>query len=586
MDRLNVFTKMVLVILLLLIPTLIFYSISNSTSVKVVEKLIHNSTSKQLSFFSKQLDNSVNQLSDFAVNMTQDPNVREFMGYSFKRTDYEEMRLYSSILEKLELYNISTTWPSNTTVFSMQEKRALSDSTAESFDPEQLRKYVIENTWQLRAQPTQGLETFYYYSVVPAVYKRFEDIHAVIEVNFPRSNIENMLDQFESVSNGQAFLFSAEHGNIITAKSGKHNNMTELQKLLLNEKLLDSGNFRVKVEGVFYELYYERVFSLGWYIVDYVPLDTILHPIRLSQINFYITISLLLAVGVVFALMLYRNVQYPIMRLIRNIERVKQGDYVTPLHTNRNKEFQYLFERFNEMTLQIRLLIEKVYEETLQSRNATLKQLQSQINPHFLYNCLSFIMNMTKLKKHDDVVMMTYHLSQYYRYVTRIETETVPLSMEMEFTLHYLKIIQMRFVQIDMEYDIPNSIKSIMIPKLLIQPIVENAIKHGVEKTGEHGRLWIRADKENGEIRVTVEDNGVGMTEEEIEVMMSQLQQPIGGDIGTGLRNVYKRLLMYFGEDAGLMVSSSESGGLKVTLYWKDLESGVSTHHDGIDDRR
>jgi two-component system sensor histidine kinase YesM len=195
-------------------------------------------------------------------------------------------------------------------------------------------------------------------------------------------------------------------------------------------------------------------------------------------------------------------------------------------------------------------------------------------------------MNMTKLKKHDDVVMMTYHLSQYYRYVTRIETETVPLSTEMEFTLHYLKIIQMRFVQIDMEYDIPESIKSIMIPKLLIQPIVENAIKHGVEKTGEHGRLWIRADKENGNIRVIVEDNGVGMTDEEIEVLMNKLQQPIGGDIGTGLRNVYKRLLMHFGEDAGLKVSSSDSGGLKVILYWKHLESVVSTHNDGIDDRR
>ncbi|TFE30866.1 cache domain-containing sensor histidine kinase [Cohnella luojiensis] len=585
MVKLNVFTKMILVILLLLIPTLIFYSISNSTSIKVVEKLIQNSTSKQLSFFSKQLDNSVNQLSDFAVNMTQDPNVREFMGYSFKRTDYEEMRLYSSILEKLELYSISTTWPSKTTVFSMQEKRALSGSTAESFDPEQLRQYVTDNTWQLRDQPAQGQETFYYYSVVPAVYKRFEDIHAVIEVNFPRSNIENMLDQYESVSNGQAFLFSADQGNIITAKSGIHNHMNELQKLLQNEKLSESGNFRVNVEGVFYELYYERVSSLGWYIVDYVPKETILHPIRLSQINFYITISLLLAVGVVFALTLYRNVQFPIMQLIRNIERVKQGDYVTPLRTNRNKEFQYLFDRFNEMTLQIRLLIEKVYEEKLQSRNATLKQLQSQINPHFLYNCLSFIMNMTKLKKHDDVVMMTYHLSQYYRYVTRIETETVPLSIEMEFTLHYLKIIQMRFVQIDMEYDIPDSIKSIMIPKLLIQPIVENAVKHGVEKTGEHGRLWIRADKENGEIRVVVEDNGVGMTDEEIEVLMSQLQQPIGGDIGTGLRNVHKRLLMHFGDDAGIKVSSSESGGLKVILYWKDVESVVSTH-DGIDDRR
>ncbi len=346
----------------------------------------------------------------------------------------------------------------------------------------------------------------------------------------------------------------------------------ELEPQLQGRELPESGNFRVSMNNISYQLYYEQVSSLGWHVVEYVPVETILQPIRSNQVQFYGTMLLLLAVAVGLVLMLYQKVQQPILKLIRNIERVKQGNYViTTLNGNGNDEFQYLFDRFNEMTLEIRQLIEKVYEERLRSRDATLKQLQSQINPHFLYNCLSFIMNMTKLKKHDDVVMMTYHLSQYYRYVTRIEVETVPLTMEMEFTKHYLKITQLRFVQIDMEYTIPDSVKDVMIPKLIIQPMIENAIKHGIEATGEPVRLHISASRDNGEIRINVEDNGIGITPDKIAGIVERMQQPLGSDMGTGLWTINQRLQMHFGEGAGIeLFESTELNGLKIVLRWKD----------------
>lgn len=563
---------MVSVILLLLIPAIVFYSYSNRTSVQVVEQLIHNSTSKQLTFLSRQLDSSVNQLSEFAVNMMHDPNVREFMGYSFMRTDYEEVRLYASILEKLELYNISTAWPSETTVYSMLEQKALSASIMESFDPQQLKERVQGGAWVYRQEPQNGEDHFYFYAIVPAFYERFEDVHAIIEVKFPSSNIETLLDRFESVSDGQAFLFSREQGHIVSGTKADRTSHDQLRTILQQESLETSGNFRVRLAHASYELYYEKVPSLGWYIVDFVPVETILQPIRNNQFSFYVTMSLLLTVGAVLALILYRNVQYPIMLLIRNIERVKQGNYVTTQLHSSNDEFQYLFDRFNEMTMQIRQLFEKVYEESLRSRDATLKQLQSQINPHFLYNCLSFIMNMTKLKKHDEVVMMTYHLSQYYRYVTRMEKQTASLSTEIEFTKHYLKIIQMRFVQIEIEYDIPQALESVRIPKLIIQPLIENAVKHGFEKTGEPGLIRITAERSGSEIRIAVEDNGAGLSEEEIRVIESHMQEPLVEDIGTGLRNVHQRMSIHFGSDAGLKLLPSELGGLKAVLHWKEME--------------
>ncbi|GAE07092.1 two-component sensor histidine kinase [Paenibacillus sp. JCM 10914] len=569
-----------MVILLFLVPALLLYAYSNRTSVSVVEKLIHDSTSKQLTFFSGQVENAVNRLSDFTVNMTQDPNVREFMGYSFIRTDYEEVRLQASILEKLELNNIASTWPSLTTVYSLLENKALTGSSITSFNPSQLKGLVTNNDWVMRYDYDNNRNYFYYYSTIPAVYDKFEDLHAVIEVKFAQDNIENMLDQFESASNGQVFLYSAETGRMIAAKKGSSSEAENLKQQLYQRGIDDNGKIRVNLNHASYELYYEQVPSLGWYVVEYVPVENILQPIRSNQSQFFATMFLLLAVAIVLALLLYRTVQQPILKLIRNIERVKQGNYVvTTLHGRRNDEFQYLFDRFNEMTLEIRQLIEKVYEEQLRSRDATLKQLQSQINPHFLYNCLGFIMNMTKLKKHEDVEMMTYHLSQYYRYVTRLETKTVPVSTEMEFTRHYLKITQLRFVKIHMEYDIPDDVKSLMIPKLLIQPIIENAIKHGIEATGEPVCLWIRATHHNGEIQIMIEDNGVGITADKIEAIMERMQQPLSNDVGTGLWNINQRLIMHFGEGAGIELFESKAlGGLQVVLRWKDTGSEADNH--------
>ncbi|RXZ84026.1 HAMP domain-containing protein [Paenibacillaceae bacterium] len=572
MFKLSIFTKMILVILLFLVPALISYTYSNQTSMDVARQLIHSSTKKQLHFFSSQLDDAVNRLSDFAVNMTQDPNVREFMGYSFIRTDYEKVRLHASILEKLELNNITSSWPSETSIYAMLEKRMLSGSSVQPFDTFPADIHLENNLWESRKDKTG--ESFYYYTMVPAVYERLEDLHMIIEVKFPYHNIVNMLDQFESASNGQIFLYSAESGEMIKGKRGRHEDLQQLKAHLQERELGTDGSFRLKVKGASYEMYYDQVPSLGWHVFEYVPVETILKPIRTNQLNFFGTMLLLLAVAVALVLLLYRKVQQPILKLIRNIERVKQGNYViTTLQKGGNDEFQYLFDHFNEMTLEIRQLIEKVYEERLRSRDATLKQLQSQINPHFLYNCLSFIMNMTKLKKHDDVVMMTYHLSQYYRYVTRMEMEIVPMSVEMEFTKHYLKIIQMRFVQIEMQYNIPDYAKDIMIPKLLIQPIIENAIKHGIERTGEPVKLHIEAYEKHDEIHIVVEDNGVGITKEKILEIMDRMQQPLGSDIGTGLWNVNQRLVMHFGEGAGIgLFESTDLGGLKVVLRWKDSE--------------
>ncbi len=149
------------------------------------------------------------------------------------------------------------------------------------------------------------------------------------------------------------------------------------------QELQHSGSITVSLNKQKYIVNYIRSESLGWYLVDIVPLESIFAPIITSRNLFYTSIGLLTAMSLLVTLLLYRNVQRPIQLLIRGVQRIKDGQYSARLKQQPNNEFDFLFISFNEMAEKIQELIEKVYKETLRSREATLKQLQSQINPHF-----------------------------------------------------------------------------------------------------------------------------------------------------------------------------------------------------------
>ncbi|MCZ4142000.1 two-component sensor histidine kinase, partial [Escherichia coli] len=163
---------------------------------------------------------------------------------------------------------------------------------------------------------------------------------------------------------------------------------------------------------------------------------------------FYGSMIFLLITGAFVAYLLYVQVQMPVKQLIRGFQRLKQEDYSVRIKPKGKNEFSFLSERFNSMVEKIQQLFEHVYLEQIHVREARLKQLQSQINPHFFYNCFSFITSMAKLKRVDAVVAMSHNLSRYYRYTTRQERDLVPLREEIEFVTCYLEIQQMRMERI------------------------------------------------------------------------------------------------------------------------------------------
>lgn len=218
------------------------------------------------------------------------------------------------------------------------------------------------------------------------------------------------------------------------------------------------------------------------------------------------------------------------------------------------------------MSEDIQTLIDKVYAEQLHAKESSLKHLQAQINPHFLYNNFAYIQSMAQLDRTKVIVAFTQHLSQYYRYTTRTEQQLTSLAEEMELIRNYLEIHRMQSERLHFHEHIEETMMSILMPRLLLQPLVENAIVHGMEGKIGKFEIVITGNRTEEGWQLIVEDNGVGMQQADLESLRHTLSLQASADRSLGLRNVHQRLRHYFGQSSGLLIEHSNLGGLRVAL--------------------
>jgi two-component system sensor histidine kinase YesM len=561
------------IVFLLLIPILLLYGYSNKVSVRVVQNEINTSYENQMTFFLSQVDAHVEQLAANTVMLSRDPTVREY-SYLHLLTDwYDSNRAHITILDKLYLQSVSDSWLPQYVLYNPDSRRFLTTDLNGSFDEAKLRNVRVG--WQYRVRKADGntlneeRREFAFYAVSPVnAYSNPGQADLIIESAFAESHLAKMLDRYKSGGKGDPFFYDSQHGTI----GSRSANEAVIGKLTRQLAGYDPGTFRsgtMDIDGREYLVKAMQSKSLGWYLVDYVPIDTITDPIISSRNLFYASTALLLGMSLLAAFLLYRHVRVPLRELMIHVQKIKRGDFSSRILYKSKNEFVFLIQRFNEMADQIQQLIETVFEEKIRSRDARLKQLQSQINPHFLYNCLFFIKNMVRIGDEEAVIRMTMSLAEYFRYSTRLEIPDARLEEEVALVNNYLTIQQLRMKRIRFEIDIPANMFGLTVPRLLLQPVVENSVVHGIEMQEDGGWIGIRGESDEDEYRIIVEDNGKGLDEEQLRSLRDKISLPMDETTGFGLWNVHQRLVFRFGEGAGLRLSPSDKGGLKVELVWK-----------------
>jgi two-component system sensor histidine kinase YesM len=567
----SLFSKLVGSLVLLLLPVLILSVYSNRVNEDVITGQLKQSNISRLSTLGTQMNHIIMQMETFSHMLLRDPNVVEFQDLSLLNTShYEQIKKKKIILDKLNLQAASTNWINDITVYSPQSKQSLSTMHGTMFNPERLRKLSEENwnfIWNLSGVGELG-------KVIHLTFEQFEggitNANAIIEIGFDMSNVIRMLDEFKAQGNGEVLFYRSREAYLTTSSMPPllfEQGLSALQSI----SLANEGDLTLKLNGTSYLLTYSDVQALDGYVVHIVPLDEILTPLRVTNQFSYLVLGLLLIVGIVVSWLLYRNVQVPLGALVKGVQQIKMGQYKSRIPLRVNNEFRLVISRFNEMAEQVQQLIENVLEQKLYAREAELKQLQSQINPHFLYNSLTYVVSMTKLGNKDAVINMAYHLSDYFRYTTRVENQLVKLSEELKNADDYLSIHRMRMKRIKYSIQVMPELLEVTVPRLILQPIIENALIHGIEGMEGDGVITITGNLSGSMYVLIVEDNGGAMTTEKVMALQRMLNgSPDDRTESCGLRNVHRRLRLRYEADSGVRLSCNAAGGLRVELRWRE----------------
>ena len=264
----------------------------------------------------------------------------------------------------------------------------------------------------------------------------------------------------------------------------------------------------------------------------------------------------------------------PIEKLMALMKRVETGDFNVNMDVHARDEIGKLSESFNLMVRRLDSSRQELYLNQQNLRKAELRTLQAQINPHFLYNTLDSICWLARADRRGEIIGTITALTRLLRIGLSKGGEVIPIRDEIEHVTNYLIIQKVRYGRIfDYEVDIPEELKGYRTMKLILQPLVENALYHGIKASGQRGSIGISAVREDGHILFRVSDTGAGMDSERLEKVVRSLHEPDGSRAeGFGLKNVNDRLRIFFGEECRLDLASGVGRGTVVSFRIPLLE--------------
>lgn len=301
-------------------------------------------------------------------------------------------------------------------------------------------------------------------------------------------------------------------------------------------------------------------------IVGVFPVSHFNSSVKESMVKIII---ILLISSLFFGLIIYLTTELLLVRvktLIKAMKQVKDGNIDVSVNVESEDEFGELGSSFNHMTLRIHDLVETVYKIQIMEKEAELKALESQINPHFLYNTLATISWVARKKDTKEVVKITNSLAKFYRLVLSNGKTLISVKEEIDIVASYLYIQKIRFEDtLDVIYEIDESIYNYRIIKNILQPIVENALKHGISDKRGHSTIIIRIKKYENQLCFKIIDDGVGMSKNRLEeVLLGTISPNVSG--GYAVKNIMERLWAYYGDAQSFQIFSRIGVGTVVTI--------------------
>jgi len=546
-----------------LVVALILYQGLSKTVMKnamVDTRQIVNQVNSNLDYYINDIVN----VASYARNLAKMSN--ELQGEEIK----ERMRVILSSRQDIETISL----------FSMEGEPLISTSESKF----RFKEEIIGQEWFTRAQG--GVGNFYFtgphaqqlfYEKYPWVVTYSQQINWVDKNKKQQEGILAIDMNFSSVSELCQLVKLGKTGYVyLIDNQGKivyHPRQQLLNSQIINE---DFDSVNAKIFGIFRSRFENRnrltiietVSLCRWRIVGVAFTDELME--GMSGFNLLLGILLLfcIIVTIIIAQLVSNWITHPIKQLEKLMQNVEKDNFRSPPMVTGNKEVQVLSESFTKMVERIRSLMEDIISTQEMKRKFELDALQAKINPHFLYNTLDSVVWMAERGDTQGVIKMIAALARLFRVSISKGHDIITIQEELEHVRSYLTIQQMRYKdKFEFSIDFEEELANCPTIKLIIQPIVENSIYHGIKYLQEMGHIDIRVyGVSNKDILIEIQDNGIGMDKKTVSTILENDGKHLSDGNGIGVRNVHQRIQLYYGRDYGLSIESEQDVGTLVRI--------------------
>jgi two-component system, sensor histidine kinase YesM len=565
----SIYARLVITFLIVMIPIyFIGFNIYN-WGISTVKTEISNAKLAQIKYYIDNLEKDIQRIKIQQSDclLSDDMNIlainTEFMN------DYDRNHLMLTLQQRLNTIKSSSVYIENAIAIIPSIKKSIAGvGSISDLKQEDLKMLKVKNNSTI-SQLIYINNKIYLNAMFPQNYSsNIQNPVYSILIGFSSAELKKSLIQFDFNEGSGAFLLNSQNKIVISLSqnAGLPKDIHRFIENKLKSSAEGKGSIRIRKER--YLVIYKNSQYLGLTLCNYIPEAQMYDSLKKYQIWFWIFSIAAMVFIVIFSFSIYQFLQRPLKKLIKAFKRLEGGDLNFSIKHSYNDEFQYLYEHFNIMLQNLNTTIDQSFKQKIMIQHAELKQLQAQINPHFLYNSFFILYTMTRREEYEELEKFALQLGEYFEFITRNGSDEVTLEKEVTHAKTYCDIQEKRFSnRLKVEFgEVPYEYLDLKVPRLILQPIIENAFEHGLEKKQENGLLQIGFIVMAQKLYISIEDNGEEISELDIVEINKKIYSD-GDEIEiTGIVNIHRRIRLKFGTQSGISVSRGNTGGLKVVL--------------------
>lgn len=388
----------------------------------------------------------------------------------------------------------------------------------------------------------------------------------VLLVDMDFSSISRMMKQINEVSNGQYYYLCDNNGQIIY-----HPRQIQISDGICKENSVEAASYKDGVydeefEGIRRKVIVNTISYTGWKLVGVIPYSLFSH--EMINIRYFIGMVILLMAMMLIIInrVVTQRISRPILKLNNSVMEYEAGKK-PEIYIGGSSEIRHLGYSIQSSYEKSEKLMQEIVWEQNERRKSELDALQSQINPHFLYNALDSITWMIEGERNDEAAFMISQLAKLFRISLSKGHTIISVRDELQHAKSYMNIQRIRYKDaFSVTFDVDPELEEYCAVKLTLQPILENSINYGVDPMDDCGEIFIRVKKEDDMLILSVEDNGIGMSQEEVSLLLTDSNRKRKHGSGVGLININNRLQILFGKECGLLIESEPDEGTRVSI--------------------